>query len=169
VYAVRRDHRAGGTQSPVHITTTSLEPPKGFDPIYRDTREPLPDRLKPLLAECWPCYEMIRSHALRPLPDAALIPRGVTRVSSSGAEAAADAAAAAAAVAAARDAAATRGGGGGVAGGTHAHAADARNAEVLVGVRDGVMDTFDLMWRPQVTLWGGVVNGGSGRLWGGLC
>jgi hypothetical protein len=27
---------------------------------------------------------------------------------------------------------------------------DARNENVLVGIRDGVLDTFDLIWRPQV-------------------
>jgi hypothetical protein len=31
-------------------------------------KEPLPDRLKPLLGECWPAYEMLRQHALRPMP-----------------------------------------------------------------------------------------------------
>ncbi|KAI8474362.1 MAG: hypothetical protein J3K34DRAFT_453502, partial [Monoraphidium minutum] len=40
----------------------------GFDPVYRDTKEPLPDRLKPLLAECWASYELLRAAALKPEP-----------------------------------------------------------------------------------------------------
>jgi hypothetical protein len=136
-------------------------PPPGFSPVYRETREPLPDRLKPLLSECWPAYEHLRAVALRPAA-AALepVPRGPSggggpgRTSS--AASAADAEAAAAAVAAweaarggARGAGAA-GAGAGVAGGSHAHAADPRNADVLVGVRDGVLDTFDLILRSQV-------------------
>jgi hypothetical protein len=34
--------------------------------------------------------------------------------------------------------------------GTHVCVPDARNENVLVGIRDGVLDTFDLVWRPQV-------------------
>lgn len=34
--------------------------------------------------------------------------------------------------------------------GTHAVLPDARNADVLVGIRDGVSGSFDLVWRPQV-------------------
>ena len=32
--------------------------------------------------------------------------------------------------------------------GTHAYAQDPRNAHVLIGMRDGVSDSFDLVWRP---------------------
>lgn len=39
--------------------------------------------------------------------------------------------------------------------GTHVCVADARNENVLVGIRDGVLDTFDLVWRPQVGTSGG--------------
>lgn len=48
----------------------------GFDFGCRDAREPLPDRLKPLLGECWPTYELLRAHALRPAPPDA-VPRCV--------------------------------------------------------------------------------------------
>ncbi|KAF6259665.1 branched chain amino acid aminotransferase [Scenedesmus sp. NREL 46B-D3] len=44
--------------------------------VLRDVKEPLPDRLKPLLGECWPAYEMLRRHALRPLP-ADSVPRHI--------------------------------------------------------------------------------------------
>jgi hypothetical protein len=44
--------------------------------LHRDVKEPLPDRLKPLLGECWPAYEMLRQHALRPMP-ADSVPRCV--------------------------------------------------------------------------------------------
>lgn len=49
-------------------------PHPGFDFSYRDSKEPLPDKLKPLLGECWPAFELLRKHALRPLP-ADQIPR----------------------------------------------------------------------------------------------
>ena len=32
----------------------------------REKREPLPDRLKPLLGECWAMYELLRAVALTP-------------------------------------------------------------------------------------------------------
>ena len=34
-------------------------------------------------------------------------------------------------------------------GGTHAYTSDPRNADVLIGVRDGVRDVFELTWRPE--------------------
>ena len=34
-------------------------------------------------------------------------------------------------------------------GGTHAYTADPRNADVLIGIRDGVRDSFELVWRPE--------------------
>ena len=53
--------------------------------------------------------------------------------------------------------------------GTHVCVSDARNEDVLVGIRDGVLDTFDLVWRPQV----GVTGGGGGctgtKVWVGDC
>jgi len=51
----------------------------GFDFGYRDTKEQFPDRLKPLLGECWPAYELLRQHALKPLP-AVTVPRCVRDV-----------------------------------------------------------------------------------------
>lgn len=39
--------------------------------------------------------------------------------------------------------------------GTHVYLVDPRNADVLVGIRDGMLDTFDLVWRPQVGCWVG--------------
>ncbi len=136
------------------LTTPNTPTTPGFDPIYRDSKEPLPDRLKPLLAECWPCFELLRTKALRPAAADAVARPLVTRTPSTGAgdgraSAPGDAGAAAGAAAAPKG---SGGGGGGVAGGTHAHAADPRNANVLVGIRDGVLDTFDLLWRPQVRL-----------------
>eukprot|EP00887_Chlorella_sp_A99_P000443 scaffold17.g443.t1 len=83
---------------------------------------PLPPHLRPLLEECRPLWEALRRRALRPLP-----PDG-------------------------------GGGGEGPPGGpirqqkqhgTHAYAADPRNADILVGMRDGVTGRFDLVWRPE--------------------
>ncbi len=34
--------------------------------------------------------------------------------------------------------------------GTHVYLQDERNANILIGIRDGVLDSFDLVWRPQV-------------------
>lgn len=118
------------------------------------------ERLKPLLAECWPCFALLRAHAIRPAPLDA-VPRhppsrGPSSSSTSG-DFTAAAATALAAVAVGEDQKQRGpgpGAGTGVVGGSHAHAADARNAEVLVGVRDGVLDSFDLVWRPQVSAGG---------------
>ncbi|KAF8057631.1 branched-chain-amino-acid aminotransferase-like protein 1 [Scenedesmus sp. PABB004] len=162
----------------------------GFDFGWRDVKEPLPDRLKPLLGECWPAYELLRRHALKPLPaDAVPRPLGAPRGQSShslrltkdsdtpsasprygggaarpggaltlsvSADHATLAAAAERAGAAGRasleDAtggAAPGAGGASSALGSHVCAPDPRNADVLVGVRDGVADCFDLVWRPQ--------------------
>ena len=121
--------------------------------MYRDAREPLPERLKPALAECWPLYEALRAKALRPLPPDA-VPRGPpSSTPSTGSEAAARAAAAATATAAATAsgvpgaaaaAIAAAAASGGAAGGDASFAlsrlarpAAARDADTLVGVREG--------------------------------
>jgi len=36
--------------------------------------------------------------------------------------------------------------------GTHAHAADPRNENILIGMRDGVNNRFDLVWRPEAKI-----------------
>lgn len=46
----------------------------GFDFSIRSTADPLPDKLKPLLGECWPAFELLRKHALKPM-QADQIPR----------------------------------------------------------------------------------------------
>jgi hypothetical protein len=50
---------------------SSPPPPPGFDFGVREDRTPLPDKLKPLLGECWPAYEQLRALALRPMADPA--------------------------------------------------------------------------------------------------
>ncbi|KIY93266.1 branched-chain amino acidaminotransferase [Monoraphidium neglectum] len=141
------------TKPVIHTLTPS---PKGFDPVYRDTREPLPDRLKPLLAECWASFELLRAHALR--PDAAPGPAAPLQLAAPGPPNRSASISGSAPPAGAGAGGGGGGGGGaaagdkavgGVSGGSHAHAGDARNADVLVGVRDGVLDSFDLLWRPQ--------------------
>jgi branched-chain amino acid aminotransferase len=100
----------------------------GFDAGVREdggaAGEPLPDALKPLLGECWPAFELLRRHALRtgPLATAPPPPRDLGPAD------------AAAPPPAAR--------------GTHAYVADPRNADVLVGIRDGVTGDFDLARAP---------------------
>lgn len=47
----------------------------GFDVLYRDMKEPMPERLRPLLGECWPMFELLRRHAITPLADEGVIPR----------------------------------------------------------------------------------------------
>lgn len=91
-------------------------------------REPLPAALRPLLEECRPLYEMLRRRALRPGAELPL-PHALPEQH--------DAAPATTPIAA------------GTAGGTHAHAYDPRNADVLVGIRDGVTGAYDLIWRPE--------------------
>ena len=80
--------------------------------------------------ECKPFYELLKRHALRPpalaAPPAAPAPQPVDV----GLDAAAPA-------------------GGAHQGATHAFAADTRNASVLVGIRDGVRNAFELHARPH--------------------
>jgi protein-lysine N-methyltransferase EEF2KMT len=80
--------------------------------------------LRPLLEECRPLYEFLRKKALRPLYIDSTPPLTSTTT-----------AAAAAAVPSS--------------GGTHAHSNDPRNENILIGIRDGVNNRFDLVWRPE--------------------
>ena len=103
----------------------------GFErPVQRPRRQqPLPPHLRPLLQECWPLWELLRKHVLRPLPPSgAAVPRPLH---SAPAPATAEGAA--------------QGGGslGASAqhakhGGTHAYMPNARNDDILIGMRDGV-------------------------------
>eukprot|EP00877_Chromochloris_zofingiensis_P002893 jgi/Chrzof1/12604/Cz07g00200.t1 len=173
----------------------------GFDVLYRDMKEPMPERLRPLLGECWPMFELLRRHAITPLADEGVIPRSPKSVShsnshtdrlqtleggvsnmtldtlahlsatasqpSSSRRSTADTAVSAEQQQqqqqqqqpGAMSANAAAGGGGqkpgGGKSGTHVYIDDPRNADVLVGMRDGVSDTFELVWRPQVFFSGG--------------
>ena len=111
----------------------------------RRPRPPLPDHLKLLLEECRPLYTMLKRHAMKPLRASSSVPRplgaadggdtdGSTGISSSGGE-----------CVQAGDAAAGRDGeqhgssdGKQQHGGTHVYEADPRNADILIGMRDGV-------------------------------
>ena len=58
--------------------------------------------------------------------------------------------------------------GGSTSSGTHVYVADTRNENILVGIRDGVTDNFDLIWRPQVRWWyfrNWISMTGFGRCW----
>lgn len=39
-------------------------PNAGFDEGVRDSKDPMPEHLKPLLGECYPSYELLRRHAI---------------------------------------------------------------------------------------------------------
>ncbi|GFR44350.1 hypothetical protein Agub_g5567, partial [Astrephomene gubernaculifera] len=152
----------------------------GFDAEVREPRKPLPDHLKPLLAECYPLYDMLARLAIRPMGHfeagggggadghvAGLLPHVPRPLPPAAAAAAADTAAEAGATgggaaaaagssvssdssAAAVDAAADKEKGSSKSkSGTHVYLADPRNADVLVGIRDGVSGRFQLVWRPH--------------------
>ena len=104
-------------------------------------RKPLPPHVRPLLAECWPMWELLRRHALRPL--SAAVPRGLpaaaaghpaqgegSKVGGGGSEAGASQTAAQQVQQAQQAQQAQHG--------THAYAADPRNDDILIGIRDGV-------------------------------
>jgi hypothetical protein len=101
-------------------------------------RGPLPAHLAPLLEECRPLYALLRRHALKPLP--AAVPRPLD-----GGDA---------------DALAVAGGGSSSEpqqkqhSGTHAYHSDPRNADILIGMRDG----FTGAAAPccHTTLWAGL-------------
>ncbi|KAG2488877.1 hypothetical protein HYH03_012672 [Edaphochlamys debaryana] len=123
----------------------------GFDVAVRDAREPLPPHLRPLLSECYPLYEVLSRMALRPLADTSrpegAVPRplppagtGPEAGTGTGTEGAA-----------AEQASAGQGHEQKKKGktGTHVYVDDPRNADVAIGIRDGVTGRFDLVWRPH--------------------
>jgi branched-chain amino acid aminotransferase len=138
-----------------------FEPPKPVPPA------PMSDAIRQLVEEARPFYYLLRRHALKPLSyeewaaEAGLPPGLATGGSNSGSSGGGGGG--------------SGGGGGGAAcsvdkrgrivggskdedeterkekkGGTHAYTADPRNADVLIGLRDGVRDVFELTWRPEV-------------------
>ncbi|GLC47548.1 hypothetical protein PLESTM_002100400, partial [Pleodorina starrii] len=125
----------------------------GFDAEVRDARKPLPPHLKPLLAECYPLYDILSRQAIRPLPEAEPVPRPLSAPPPP-------------------PGAGEDEGRAGQAdghhpnnhhpnnhpnhlnhhpnkGGTHVYVSDPRNADVLIGIRDGVSGRFELVWRPH--------------------
>ena len=75
--------------------------------------------LRPLLEECRPIYEFLRKKALRPLHSKVQLKAVQSQVQIPSST------------------------------GTHAHSADPRNENILIGIRDGVSNRFDLVWRPE--------------------
>ncbi|KAK9809273.1 hypothetical protein WJX72_012545 [[Myrmecia] bisecta] len=124
-----------------------------------ETLKPMPDRLKPLLSECQPLYEMLRAHALQPLPpESWQVQRPLSNGAASASDRAGDSADGPGQEAGPVD---------GVSGvqtshgsvslpgdmqrqrhGTHAYEDDERNANILIGMRDGVSGAFHQVWRP---------------------
>ncbi|MEW5319325.1 MAG: hypothetical protein WDW38_010484 [Sanguina aurantia] len=127
----------------------------GFGSGVRDPRLPLAHELKQLYGECCALFQLLRRDALSPLspptpglPRTISMPSGALISTHSRANGGGTAAAAAAAAAAATQ---QQGAGRGHAAaetGTHVYSSDARNADVLVGIRDGVLDALELVWRP---------------------
>lgn len=127
----------------------------GFEQIRPKPPVPMSDAIRRLVEEARPFYYLLRRHALRPLPaqewgwaaaddDA----NGKRRRTHDGADATDETDAKERKETekqSEREAKRERR----ELGGTHAYAADSRNADVLIGVRDGVRDTFELVWRPE--------------------
>lgn len=115
-----------GVWAPWWYATTHTS--TGFDPpaLGRDAKEAgveVPEALRPLLGECWALYDLLRRHALQPLQDDS-VPRAPSSHPTAG------------------EAEAVTGSG------THATVHDSRNDNVLVGMRNGVTNTFELVWMP---------------------
>ncbi|KAG2433280.1 hypothetical protein HXX76_008347 [Chlamydomonas incerta] len=126
----------------------------GFDVEVRDARKPLPPSLKPLLAECYPLYDTLSRLALRPcmegLGPEGSVPRPLPAAGSGAAEGSgAELHAGAAAASAEAPALLADGPAGLRKTGTHVYVQDPRNEDVLIGIRDGVTERFELVWRPH--------------------
>ncbi len=93
-------------------------------------RPALPTALRPLLEEARPLYEWLHARALRPIPAAPpkdlAPPTSPPRSPSNNNHPPTPKSS-----------------------GTHAYAPDARNKDVLIGIRDGLTGTFSVVWRPM--------------------
>lgn len=131
------------------------------------SEEPLTTGLhRDLFADCWPLYQHLKRHALRPQRPPGAVPRPLPPAGaasdpvshpSSADQAAGSGAAAACYNAAASSSATSASGAGAVAvapplSGTHATVPDARNAHILVGIRNGVSLDFELVPRAQAAV-----------------
>lgn len=141
-------------------------------------RTPLPDRLKPLLEECRPLYALLRRHALRPLSTA--VPRllGGSRPcaaqgqqEASGRSGGGDGGSSGERGQGAGETAADGGRQQQQKGGTHVYKEDSRNADILIGIRDGVTGglagadplSFACCARCRLTAWSQQASRGSGK------
>jgi len=117
-----------------HWWYASTHASTGFAAPAADAAEPPPlsPALVALVDECRPFYELLKRHALRPPTLAAPVAQPAPQLVDVG-----------------LDAAATAPPAGAHQGATHSFAADPRNASVLVGIRDGVRNCFELHSRPH--------------------
>lgn len=149
-----------------HKSTGFEQPAAQGGQQARQPRKPLPDHLKPLLEECRPLYAMLQRKALKPMPAGVLRPLGPPGQAGSmpSRGSTADGAGGTNGSTQQQDGGSGGGGisgsgsgsGGGGSGGkqpsksgTHAYKEDPRNADILVGMRDGVTGSFSLVWRPE--------------------
>jgi len=104
----------------------------GFQPITQKRRELLSGDLRTLLDECRPFYALLKRHALRPLDLVGGVPRALSNGEVIGTKRRRDDVA-----------------GNYSMGATHSYKSDPRNDDILIGIRDSVSGTFDLIWRPE--------------------
>eukprot|EP00798_Chlamydomonas_sp_ICE-L_P021413 gene21413-28371_t len=90
----------------------------GFSMTVREKRTPMPDHLKPLLGECRAIFQMLRIHAVR--PSSTDVPRAVPPAGEGSSCSDVEKS------------------------GTHVYAQDRRNENIMIGMRDGVADSFEL-------------------------
>jgi branched-chain amino acid aminotransferase len=132
----QQTHKSSGFQQPASKQQQGeQQQPQQQQGAQQPPPKQLPDHLKPLLEECRPLYALLRRHALKPLCDAATaVPRplGSGEADSSGHGGKPGQAAAAG------GGASSGAGGEKQHSGTHAYLDDPRNADILVGMRDGV-------------------------------
>ncbi|KAL4439885.1 hypothetical protein ABPG75_002886 [Micractinium tetrahymenae] len=105
---------------------------------------PLPDHLKPLLEECRPLYALLQRRALRPLRADVPRPLGPAGGTESSEQAQVEQQ-----PPPPQQQQQEQQPGGVKKGGTHSYIPDARNADIVIGMRDGVTGDFSLVWRPE--------------------
>ncbi|KAI3431784.1 hypothetical protein D9Q98_010538 [Chlorella vulgaris] len=144
----QQTHKSSGFQQPASKQQQGeQQQPQQQQGAQQPPPKQLPDHLKPLLEECRPLYALLRRHALKPLRDAATaVPRPLGSGEADSSECGGKPGQAAAAGSSASSSA---GGSEKQHSGTHAYLDDPRNADILVGMWDGVTGGFDLVWRPE--------------------
>lgn len=128
--------------SRTHQSTGFASEAKGEEEPAPRARAPLPEDARELLEECWAMYDILYKRALRPASAVVFSPPSRLFLPLPALQSG-HLASSASAVLASQSPASEH------VPSTHAYTPDARNRDVLVGIRDGETGTFSLVWRPR--------------------